>query len=610
MTDTKISAMPLATLPLTTEAVPCVQDGENVQAPAAAFGIPIASVDAPAPLSDYQTWINLDTSPPTLCVAIGGSWVTLYTIDGTGALTFTQPLTLAADPTTTLQAATKHYVDNSLPTSTFVYKGLLNCSGNPDYPGSSKVGHYYLVSAAGKVGGVSGAGVGVGDGILCIVDNAGGNQATVGTSWTIVQGHDTAVTGPASAVDSRFVLFSGTTGKVVKDGNLTLSTDATMASNSDALVPSQKAVKAQIGGQPLSADTLSQGYGWFWDAVTSTFKVRANEGQNLLANSAFEIWQEATSFTLPNVGPKTHVADFWKAASPAPGRTVSRVSGTSGTQYALKVSRTAGNTNTNKIILGQQFGQLESAYLAGKTVTVSFDFSVGSTYTPTTLFVALGWGTGIDEDIDLHVSAPAFATGGGGAITASLASQIAASPTVSRIIAPPLTFAAGITESIFIIQTGSFVGTAGGDDSFTIANIKMEIGNIATPYRKPQAMDELVRAQRRYWKTFLQGTAPSLTTAAGAATGEHRAAATKAGASAQSLGTIRFPTMRAVPTVSLFSPVTNAGTQARDFTASADCTSTTAQNVSDCSVEVITTGNASTAVGNTLGVHVVADARL
>ena len=42
--DSTISSMPSASQPLSGEAVPCAQRGANVQAPAAALGVPVASV--------------------------------------------------------------------------------------------------------------------------------------------------------------------------------------------------------------------------------------------------------------------------------------------------------------------------------------------------------------------------------------------------------------------------------------------------------------------------------------------------------------------------------------------------------------------------------------
>jgi citrate lyase gamma subunit len=65
-------------------------------------------------------------------------------------------------------------------------KGLLNCTANPNYPSGQK-GDAYTVSIAGKIGGVNGKAVEVRDVVYCMTDNAGGNEATVGASWNVIQ---------------------------------------------------------------------------------------------------------------------------------------------------------------------------------------------------------------------------------------------------------------------------------------------------------------------------------------------------------------------------------------------------------------------------------------
>lgn len=57
---------------------------------------------------------------------------------------------------------------------------------------------------------------------------------------------DTKVAGAGTVVDSDFVLFSGTTGKIIKDTGLSFDTDGTMAANSDSRIPSQKAVRTYL----------------------------------------------------------------------------------------------------------------------------------------------------------------------------------------------------------------------------------------------------------------------------------------------------------------------------------------------------------------------------
>lgn len=619
MSDSTITAMPPAALPLVNEAVPCVQDGMNVQAPAAAFGIPIASPSAPMPLSQFQTWIDESTAPPTLRMYIGASWVALYTLATDGTLALAMPLTLPADPSQDGQAATKHYVDHrpGAP-GTLTFKHVLDCDVDPNYPTANQ-GDFYVVGLPGKIGGAGGPDVETGDSLLCLVDGTtSGDQGGAGANWTIGQGNiGNAVSGPASAVGGNFALFDGTSGKLIKDGLLALDTDATMAANSDARIPSQKAVKAQIGGQLLSTDTLGQGQTWLWDAITSAFRTRDIDGQNLLVNSAFDIWQENTAYTLSTSAAQTHVADFWKAgALGAGGRTVTRVTGISGSQYAMKFQRVPASTAAGAFLLVQQFDTAESLFLSGRTVTVSFDFVAGADYQSSIgLYLTVFGGTGTAQSPNLGLSPPTnptgFLTGRVSFVSADLSPQIAAPGTVTRIYGST-TIGSGLSELAFAIQTGTYPTISGGahaDDSFTIANIKLEIGNVATPYVKPDAADELRRCQTRYSKTFLQATVP--TDGPGTAKGEHRAAAIVSGANVQTLGTLRFPVMRTPPAVTLFNPEPGgAAGQARDLMAGADCTSTAAQNIAESSCEIVTTANASTAAGNTLGVHAVMDARL
>jgi len=121
--------------------------------------------------------------------------------------------------------------------------GDIDCSTNPNYPAAT-VGDLYIVSVAGKIGGSAGIAVEVNDSIYCKTTNGGGNQATVGADFFITQANvDGAVTGPASAVSGNIPTFNGTSGKVIQDGGVAVSTDGTFASNSDSLLPTQKASK-------------------------------------------------------------------------------------------------------------------------------------------------------------------------------------------------------------------------------------------------------------------------------------------------------------------------------------------------------------------------------
>lgn len=62
----------------------------------------------------------------------------------------------------------------------------IDCSTNPNYPASNK-GDTYKVTAAGKIGGANGVNVGVGDLIICTANTSGGDQATAGDNFFVVE---------------------------------------------------------------------------------------------------------------------------------------------------------------------------------------------------------------------------------------------------------------------------------------------------------------------------------------------------------------------------------------------------------------------------------------
>jgi hypothetical protein len=116
---------------------------------------------------------------------------------GTGALVFANSPALAGTPTTptaaggtsTTQIASTAFVTTAVAAAVaglLELKGSTDCSANPNYPAASK-GDTYIVTVAGKIGGASGKSVDVGDVYVASADNAGGNEASVGTSWFVLE---------------------------------------------------------------------------------------------------------------------------------------------------------------------------------------------------------------------------------------------------------------------------------------------------------------------------------------------------------------------------------------------------------------------------------------
>lgn len=91
---------------------------------------------------------------------------------------------------------------------------VLDASSNPNYP-EALTGDQYIITVAGTVGGGSGKTVSVGDLVYCIADNAGGAEASVGTSWK--------------------VCYSGAASAQLKKATLTITSAQVLALNSTPL---------------------------------------------------------------------------------------------------------------------------------------------------------------------------------------------------------------------------------------------------------------------------------------------------------------------------------------------------------------------------------------
>lgn len=154
--------------------------------------------------------------------------------------------TLAANSDTKYpsQKAVKTYVDTAV-TGLLDFKGTTNASGNPNYPSASK-GDAYVISVAGKVGGASGKSVDIGDMYIATADNAGGTEASVGTSWSVLE-HN--LVGALLSSD--------------------LDTDGTLVANSDAKIATQKATKTYSDAKV--SDT-AYGSGWNGDTTVAPSK--------------------------------------------------------------------------------------------------------------------------------------------------------------------------------------------------------------------------------------------------------------------------------------------------------------------------------------------------
>lgn len=136
--------------------------------------------------------------------------------------------------------------------------------------------------------------------------------------------------------------------------------------------------------------------------------------------------------------------------------------------------------------------------------------------------------------------------------------------------------------------------------------VKLELGTVATPIQYVPFEEELARCQRYYQKSFRYATAPAQNVGTG--NGEFRIVASRAGAVLQPSQSFLFYTpMRDIPNRVTYNPQA-ANANPRDTTAAVD--GTVGLGGSEKELVISITGNAATAVGNTMLINWSADAEL
>lgn len=415
--------------------------------------------------------------------------------------------TLSANSDTRIptQKAVKTYADGLIAANdAMVFKGVIDCSTNPNYPAADR-GHTYRVSVAGKIGGASGVNVELGDILLCLTDGtASGNQATVGANWGIIQVNiDGAVTGPASATSGNITTFSGTSGKVIQDSGKALSTDGTFGSNSDNKVPTEKATKTYVDA------AVAGGGGGGTAAMVFNCAGRAG---------GFDVWQRGAggSAIIPVAASTTmYTCDGWYIATGTnQSHAVIATAGlTSSSIRSAYVQRTPGQTGTGTVRFAMPFTASEVAMFAGNYVALSFTVKAGANWSPSsgTLTANLYCGTGASA---AKRGASAY-TGESNPVT--IACNL--TTTAQRFQGTSAAVVSASATQAEIQFTWTPVGTAGSDDSFSIDDLQLEVvasfATAASDYAKRSFQESLWLCLPHYQKSYDYGVAPGAALGAG-----------------------------------------------------------------------------------------------
>lgn len=220
-------------------------------------------------------------------------------------------LSANSDSRLATQKAVKSYVDASV-TGLLDLKGSTDCSTNPNYPSALK-GDSYYVTVAGKIGGASGKTVEIGDVYVALADNAGGTEASVGTSWFVLNQNLTGVALTTSTLAQFAATTSAQLAGVISDetgsGALVFATSPTLVTPVLGVATATSINKVAITAPATSATlTIANGKTLTANAsitLTGTDSSALSLAGNLTTAGAFAITftsTATTSLTLPTTG--------------------------------------------------------------------------------------------------------------------------------------------------------------------------------------------------------------------------------------------------------------------------------------------------------------------
>jgi len=219
---------------------------------------------------------------------------------------------------------------------------------------------------------------------------------------------------------------------------------------------------------------------------------------NPVLNSAMQIAQRGTSFSIAASSSATYTLDRWQVGTGAnQASTVSRQATGDTTnlpniQYCLRFQRNSGQTGTGNLPFSQSMESINSIPFAGKTVTMSFYARAGANYSPTSsaLSTFLVSGTGTDQNVNTAY------TGG-----VNVINQTTTLTTTWQRFTYTGNVGATATELAVYFQWTP-TGTAGTNDYFEITGLQIDIGSVALPFRTNGAtiQGELAACQRYYFR--------------------------------------------------------------------------------------------------------------
>ena len=281
---------------------------------------------------------------------------------------------------------------------------------------------------------------------------------------------------------------------LVKNGALAIRTlgnaiDTTMATMTPKSIVDAKGdlIAATANDTPARLAVGANGETLVADSSTSTgLRYQSAYNGNAVINGGFDIWQRGTS--IANTATYVYSADRWQQGGSAAQTTSRQTSSLTGIQYCARVQRNSGSTSTTVVAVNVSMESADSYRFAGQTVTFSFYARAGANYSSASsvLGVYVQSGTGTDQNANSGYTGAAAVINQNATLTTSW----------QRF---QYTAAVGSTASeIGLSFYYTPVGTAGANDYFEVTGVQLELGSIATNFKRAGGtiQGELAACQR------------------------------------------------------------------------------------------------------------------
>ena len=321
------------------------------------------------------------------------------------------------------------------------------------------------------------------------------------TDWNTFNGKAPATSGTSILYGNGSGGFSNVTvgtGLSFSAGTLSNSGVTSISFGSTGLTPSTSTTGAVSvagtlavanGGTGVTASTGASSV-VLRDASQSINVANTFGFKNRIINGAMSIWQRNATLSTNNTQ-GYYLDRMWGfSSSTVATYTQGSSSGLTGFPYFSRAQRTAGNTGTNGVFMGQIIESNNLQDLQGQSVTVSFWARAGANYSPVgnTLTVLLRTGTVADQGLNVLISGWTGAVDQTSNVTLTTSWQY---------FSKTFTVASNVQEIASFFQA-STTGTAGANDYYDITGFQLEKGTTATSFDYRPYGTELALCQRYY----------------------------------------------------------------------------------------------------------------